>query len=411
MVNRILVCVFFLFIIGAVSAAEFNIDFLRDSYGGRDSVQVMILNNLTLINDIGLSNIKLYDEDKIPLSLNLYKIEGGYFVFFDLPGLVNGSYNFVIEDLSYTEDNVLKKESFSKDLVVDDLNYSLGVYPMFVDLSLDYWEKPRLNFKLKNYFNDVNVTITGNEFIKPRLNDIKLKTNEEYDLIVDINQDAINGFDAKGDLVVDYGYVYKIPIYVHKKLKGKLIENKTIVKEPVVIIKEGLKFIADADMVNRTINQSTSLEGSLRFKNFAGATLHGLKFNFTNDLDEIVRLEYNDLDFIDKDDEKYVILFVNEKKDIDKNYEGKLVISTNEGVMAEFSVYIYYKGFVEEEKIEVEENLTFDYGFDVQKVEEESNLGLYIVIIVSLGILIVIISYFYKKSKPQKKKFKDLLIR
>lgn len=407
MANKVLIFLIFLFLAGVVSAADFEINFLRDNYAAKDSVQVLVLNNLTLVNDIGFGNVKLYRDERIPLSLNLYKIDDGYFIFFDLPGLEKGDYSFIIGDLSYVEGGVLKKGNFTKNLTVESLNYSLSVFPMFLSLDLDYWERPRLSLRLRNNLDDVNVSINGNDFIKPRVSEIKLKRNEEYLLLVDIDQNAIEGFDAKGDLVIDYGYVYKIPIYVHKRLKGRLVENITIVKEDVVVIKEGLRFVAQVDAVNRSINESTMLEGALSFKNFADVTLHNLRFNLTNDLGNVVRMEYNGLDFIDPGEERYVVLFVNEDTNIDRDYNGRLVITTKEGVSAEFPIYLHFKESVKEVKIEEEPVINYSDILPERK-EEESNLVLYIVIVVFIGLLIVAASYFYRKGKGEKKRFEDL---
>ena len=403
--NNLFILIGLLLLINLVYADNFEIKTLRESYAGKDSVQVMIINNLSLVNDISFSNIKLEGNGtRIPLALNLYKVDYGYFVFFDLPNLKNGSYKFVVDNLKYVRDGVLVNENFSKDLIVENLNFSLSVYPMFVNLDVEYWEKPKLTFKLRNNLNDINISVTGNNFIKPRVSNIKLRKNEEYNLIVDLDQ-SVEGFDLKGDLVLDYGYKYEIPIYLHKRLKNVLIENKTIVKENIVLIKEGLRFL-DAAMVNRTLKNDTVLEGSLKFKNFANVTLHGLSFNLTNDLNKIIRLEYKGLDYINNDEEKYVVLFVNEGKNLSKNYKGNLVVMTKEGVSTEFPIYLIYQ---EEVPIIVkEENFTFNYTYPKKEEKKESNLFLYIIIIIFTLILIIIIAYVYKKGKSKSRKFEDL---
>lgn len=404
--NKIFFLIGFLLLINLVYADNFEINTLRNSYAGKDSVQVMIINNLSLVNDISFSNIKLYDnETRIPLALNLYKTDYGYFVFFDLPNLENGSYKFVV-DLKYVKEGVLINENFSKDIIVEDINSSLSVYPMFVNLDVEYWERPKLTFKLRNNLNDVNVSVTGNNFIKPRFSNIKLKKGEEYNLIVDIDQ-SIEGFDLKGNLVLDYGYKYEIPIYLHKRLKNVLIENKTIVREEAVIIKEGLRFL-DATMVNRTLKSDTVLEGSLKFKNFANVTLHGLSFNLTNGIDKIIRLEYKGLDYINSDEEKYIVLFVNEGKNLSKSYKGSLVVMTKEGVSGEFPMYLNYQ---EEFPVIIkeEENFTFNYTYPKKEEKKKSNLFLYVIIIIFTGILLIVVAYVYKKGKSKSKKFEDLL--
>jgi len=402
--NKIFILIGFILLINLVYAENFEIKTPRESYAGKDSIQVMIINNLSLVNDISFSNIKLYDGGtRIPLALNLYKVDYGYFVFFDLPNLKNGSYKFVV-DLKYIKEGVLVNESFSKDLIVENLNSSLSVYPMFVNLDVEYWEKPKLTFKLRNNLNEINVSVIGNNFIKPRVSNIKLRKDEEYNLIVDIDQSA-EGFDLKGDLTLDYGYKYEIPVYLHKRLRNILIENKTIAEGEIVIIKEGLRFL-DAAMVNRTLKNDTVLEGSLKFKNFANVTLHGLSFNLTNDLDKIIRLEYKGMDYINSDEEKYVVLSVNEGKNLSKSYKGSLVVMTKEGVSAEFPIYLNYQQEIP--VIVKEENFTFNYTYPKKEEKKESNLFLYIIIIIFTGILLIIIAYVYKKGKSKSRKFEDL---
>ncbi|MDP2946607.1 MAG: hypothetical protein Q8N88_00695 [Nanoarchaeota archaeon] len=399
--------------INIVSAVEIN--FLKDKYMAGDSVQAEInLNNLSLVEPFGYNNIKLYDNnERIPLNLNLYKLKDKYFVFFDLPALEAKDYKFVLENLVYSNKNILRKESFYKNLSVID-GRGVAVYPALIYLNIESWENPRVSIEIKNKdSNDIVLSFdSGSENIKFNKEDYLLNSGEKYILSMILDMRAYSGNEFSSNVVVKYlNNSYSIPIIVNKISReivgsgGEVAKTEIIAEEPVEI-----KFIENSDRVNRTLRKEDSVEGNLRFKNFGNKTLYNLEYSLTSDLGKIVRIEYKGNSVLDGGETENFYIYINEDKNINKNYFGELVVKSG-SIKTSFPFYIYYKPEIVEVKNESKE---IEYTYynttsNLNPEKEKSKVWIYILFGLFVLVLIYLAYYFYKKGKPETKKFESLI--
>ena len=167
-----------------------------------------------------------------------------------------------------------------------------------------------------------------------------------------------------------------------------------------------MRFIESVDYVNKTLNKDTVINGSLRFKNFGNNVLHGINFTLTNDLDEIIKVSYNELNFLNPGDERAVNLVINEKGNINKNYKGELIVNSKEGANAKFNFNLNY--FKKEETKEIPIANETNVSISPPIANKKSNM-LRNIIITIIFILFILAGYFiYKKSKKPKMKVEDL---
>ena len=399
--------------INTVSAVEIN--FLKDKYMAGDSVQAEInLNNLSLVEPFSYNNIKLYNNnEKIPLNLNLYKLKDKYFVFFDLPFLEAKDYKFVLENLIYSEKNILKKESFPKNLSVVS-GRGIAVYPALIYLNIEAWENPRVSLEIKNKAsNDILLNFeSGSESIRFNKEERLLETGEKYILSMILNMRAYSGNEFSSNIVVKYlNDSYSIPIIINKISReivgsgGEVTKTEAVSEEPVEI-----KFIENSDRVNRTLRKEDSVEGNLRFKNFGNKSLYNLEYSLTSDLSKIIRLEYKGDNTLEGGEIENFYIYINENKNIDKNYTGELAVKSG-NVKSSFPFYIYYKPKIIEDKNESKEieYTYYNYTTDLKPEKEKSKIWIYIIFGFFVLILIYLAYYFYKKGKPETKKFESLI--
>ena len=96
----------------------------RDNYASLETFQAEIFFNIDPVNEITISNFILTDNlnNKIPIALFLTKISNNhYFVYFNLPDLAKGMYNFNVVNVRYI-DQTLKQISISKSFTIESAN-------------------------------------------------------------------------------------------------------------------------------------------------------------------------------------------------------------------------------------------------------------------------------------------------
>ena len=373
-------------------------------------MQAKINTNLDFVEGISLSKINLTDSEnkRAQVALNFFNLgNGSYYLFFDLPfDLKEGNYSLNFGNLLYYDEGLLKRELFKKEFsIINDKGNILSVYPAFVKLNLEYWERPKISIKLDNKLNESIIMIPNTTYLVPSKNALKLGKSS-YTLLVTVKEDAYKSNTITDELSLNYGnYSYKIPFLIDIKQKNALIEIKENAAEVSTGVGE-LRFIEAVDYVNRTLNKDTVINGSLRFKNFGNNVLHGINFTLTNDLDEIIKVSYNELNFLNPGDERAVNLVINEKGNINKNYKGELIVNSKEGANAHFNFNLNY--FKKEETKEIpianETNVLIPSPIASKKSNMLRNIMITIILI---GFILA--GYFiYKKSKKPKKSIEDL---
>ena len=407
--RKIILCLILIALVPLVRA-KFDINLERSYYSSGETLQAKINTNVNFVDGISLSKINLTDSEnkRVQVALNLFNLgNGSYYLFFDLPSdLKEGNYSLNFGNLLYYDEGLLKRELFKKEFsIINDKGNVLSVYPVFVKLNLEYWERPSISIKLDNKLNETIIMIPNTTYLVPSKNALKLGKSS-YTLLVALNNDAYKLNTITDELSLNYGnYSYKIPFLIDIKQRNALIEIKENATEISTGVGE-LRFIESVDYVNKTLNKDTVINGSLRFKNFGNNVLHGINFTLTNDLDEIIKVSYNELNFLNPGDERAVNLVINEKGNINKNYKGELIVNSKEGANAKFNFNLNY--FKKEETKEIPIANETNVSISPPIANKKSNM-LRNIIITIIFILFILAGYFiYKKSKKPKMKIEDL---
>ena len=407
--RKIILCLILIALVPLVRA-KFDINLERSYYSSGETLQAKINTNVNFVDGISLSKINLTDSEnkRVQVALNLFNLgNGSYYLFFDLPSdLKEGNYSLNFGNLLYYDEGLLKRELFKKEFsIINDKGNVLSVYPVFVKLNLEYWERPSISIKLDNKLNETIIMIPNTTYLVPSKNALKLGKSS-YTLLVALNNDAYKLNAIKDELSLNYGnYSYKIPFLIDIKQRNALIEIKENATEISTGVGE-LRFIESVDYVNKTLNKDTVINGSLRFKNFGNNVLHGINFTLTNDLDEIIKVSYNELNFLNPGDERAVNLVINERGNINKNYKGELIVNSKEGANANFNFNLNY--FKKEEIKEIPIANETNVSIPPPITQKKSNMLRNIMITIILIGFILAGYFIYKKSKKPKKSIEDL---
>ena len=407
--RKIILCLILIALVPLVRA-KFDINLERSYYSSGETLQAKINTNVNFVDGISLSKINLTDSEnkRVQVALNLFNLgNGSYYLFFDLPSdLKEGNYSLNFGNLLYYDEGLLKRELFKKEFsIINDKGNVLSVYPVFVKLNLEYWERPSISIKLDNKLNETIIMIPNTTYLVPSKNALKLGKSS-YTLLVALNNDAYKLNTITDELSLNYGnYSYKIPFLIDIKQRNALIEIKENATEISTGVGE-LRFIESVDYVNKTLNKDTVINGSLRFKNFGNNVLHGINFTLTNDLDEIIKVSYNELNFLNPGDERAVNLVINERGNINKNYKGELIVNSKEGANANFNFNLNY--FKKEEIKEIPIANETNVSIPPPITQKKSNMLRNIMITIILIGFILAGYFIYKKSKKPKKSIEDL---
>jgi len=260
-----------------------------------------------------------------------------------------------------------------------------------------------------------------------------LNPGKQTSFTIDINPRVINEPTLKGDLVISYSNLSSsVPIIITKRDYTPLLNKvENVTKVELNLDKEELRFTVNQAMINKTVNKDIVLEGTLTFQNFGGVELTNLSFDLTGNLKEITRLSYSSLESLEPGEEQEIHIWVNEDKNLDKDYIGELKITSKEGLTASFPINIHKKI----EEIQVKKNETqvpdvekeicddkLDNDKDIKidcededcqgmvDCQKKTNLIPYIVFFSLVLLTILLIIYFYKKGKnPKELSFEKLL--
>ncbi len=397
-----------------VRADIVDVNFGKENYASQETLQAEINFNINLLKQITVLNFELLDNEgnKIPVGYFLTKLDNReYYVYFNLPNINSGDYTLKIKDVTYIdENNILKKESKESKFSIINKDFIIQVDPAIlkVDNPNDF---PEFTIKIKNLANLTNITIgTEDEFIQLFNTFSIINKNEVKTFKIIIDSNNLDNFN-KGNINVVYNNeTYIIPVYLIRDLQDLPERN---------IPQDAIGFIEENNIINKTLFLDESIEGSLRFKNFFNETILNLKFELTNNLNEVIELELIDVS-INENETKEQYLIINKNINATaKFYSGDLILK-NQDIRILFPIYLNFKER-EQIKEEVEDNITVEEKenkttnlFEETEAEEEekdiseNKKTLIIVLMVILITLIALgLGAYFKRKKVIKQSFSE----
>jgi len=392
-----------LFILLLAYSASAEITIFKDEYFSGETFQAE-LNFPNLVDEIKISDISILDSEGVKTSIGvlLGKIEKEkYFIYFDVPDVSDGNYKLVIDNVKYTDNGILKKETFSKNFrIFKRSNELLSIKPAFIK----YFEGGKNFFKIEaanKGENIVNIDIIGNDFMEVSKDYLTISSgNTEY-FFLEIKELNSNSF-----LILNHSFGgYKIPVYVLESFSSDL---------SFFIEKDGKKEYLNSYFTELPFGSSG--EKTLFIEN-KGDNLTNLKVSVDSSLTNVLKPGFEEIEMFEKNKIISLALFINLNRNLQKgSYAGNIIFKNNQiDILFPVNVNIaessLYDGGITEEK---EDTLTEEplleesedlINFPEEKPQEKkldsrqlSNL------LIGLILLVFVLGYFFIYWKTGKKK-------
>jgi len=383
--------ILFLFLICSFSyGVPVEVQF-EDSYLNGETVQGKIYTDTSFQDTIKPNDFRLESNES---SVNIFPIlipfEDYTYFYFDLPNNLFGDYSFVVEDVIFDENGVLKESDFMFDFFITQSNGSIinvdyGLF--FIDLEQDNY----FHLAVRNPSSvSSNVTIeVEDEFVSPNLDNFVLAPGEGKVVdfyvsrfLIDRNQTNILVRFDDGDYTIPVIFENFEEIIVN-------IENESIVEEGTIKLLE--------DTLNVSIDVSESSEGFLRVSNEFGKDIDSLIFVISGDLNGVLELETEDMKNVKAGEIRKNRVYVNEAKNLEfGNYTGNISVIYENTVYDTVTISI----FVQDENKNV--NITVP---DLPEEKGDNTLQVVLFLVVFVVLIMVLIFIKYKKSKKNSSSF------
>ncbi|MBT3690730.1 hypothetical protein HOG16_00620 [Candidatus Woesearchaeota archaeon] len=400
---RILFLVFFVILFCNFSfAAPLSLEFEKDSYFSGETVQGKIFFDESF-NDVIRSNdfYMGFNESTFNIYPVLIEFENYTYFYFDLPvDLENGSYDFVIENVLYVNNNVLVEEDqfFNLDIIsLEGPVFTISPALINIDLETDNWFEIELNNPSEETA-FVNISFLD-DFIFTNYDYFSL--NSGYSKTVRFYVSSYFANKSESFIYMDYSNLsYSIPAFI----EGLVIREEENVSEPINITNEtqilgGLVFIQRGFDADLKLGESDS--GFVKIFNDFNQDLNDINFELTGNLAEILDLEFTNVEILKAGKEVINHFYVNENKNGESGvYEGNLEVKYNDEVYDSISIMI---NILSEDEVPINDSLPEINISDERKEPDEpsSNKPLLFGILAFVVVLAILILIKYKKSKKK----------
>ncbi len=414
--------IFFLIFLLSISCVfaqnqEITLTPSRTGYSQGETVQIHILSSLDLISPLSTSNLKLIDNrsSSIPIAQGLTRISANeYYSYFDIPTVLkDGEYFFKILSVRYRKsDGTSALYTTSLPLIVRNTPYSLSMRPAIFFKTISRLEQPGFQLVLSNHgASDFVLTLsTDASFIKVPTAPQTLHVGESITPTITTLVVGKTETTFSGNVIINYdGSSYALPVTL-KREEALQTQEKTPTPNtsaPVLSsVQEqqaqeqqasaSLAFLTSLKEINRTLKKDQLLEGTLPFKNTGETSLHLLRFELTGTLPEVVSLSQTQLAQLDPGEIHELTLTFNKNKDLRKNYQGTLKITSKEGTSLELPIALVLQNKKEEQL--AQEVLPTEVSSTVPPSSLSTRRWV-IISIISVIILLGIGFYFIRKRK------------
>jgi len=421
-----------------VSANQLEFEFTQNNYFKEDTLQVWINASDDIQEEIKHTDLGLLKEgNEVTVYPYLIKLSDKYyFAYYKLPS-ESGQYSFLVKNLLYFDNGVLKSEDFTSDFnIADDVSIGLtpGIFKVN-DLNRDYVFQL---FVKNNKDSSVNV-----EFSKSKdytfLGSSGFSLNSGQTKILDIFFDHTFVGNVENDAVTVSigGRTYEIPIWLGFETEVEIpedvpdepvndtpINNGTNQTEPVVNqsieLTGDIRFVNQYAYLNETLGYGEKTQGSLFFRNYANSTVEDISFIFTGNLNQIAKLNTYFFDSIAPNEINKTFLIINQEGGADPGeYTGSVRLLYGDKKV-DFPVNIIIEdqevagddqdvddGFLDQNVNSTDSSPYDDFGTNYTSTpdSEETNEKTWLWVLLSIvGIIAVVLFVIYKfkmkKNEP-----------
>jgi len=416
-----------------VNADNLSFEFVQSNYFKGDTLQVWINASEDVQEEIKHTDLGLLKEgSEIIVYPYLVKlINDYYFAYYKLP-FEAGQYSFLVKDLLYLDNGVLKSEDFISDFsIIDDvsLNFNPGIFKV-ANTDSDYIFQL---FVKNNKDSVINV-----EFSKSKpytflgSNGFSLNSGQTKVLEIFFDHIYVNNIENDVITVSTDGRTYEIPIWLGfeeqivdptpeiNDTNVTLPGNETVPEDNETEVTDAIQFVNQYSYLNETLGYGERTEGSLFFRNYINRTINDVSFIFTGNLNQIAKLDTYLFESVAPGEVNKTFLSINREGGAQPGeytgsvrllYEGKvvdfpvnIVIENQEIVENEGEVE---DGFVEQEITEDPLNGNF-YTNDTLPPDDQEPSGktwIWVFLGILLVIAVTLFIIFKKKIKKSKTTF------
>ena len=393
--RKLLFILFLILLINAVNAQEINFNIFRDSYTAKETLQAELILNINPVNKITESNFILTNQNNniIPIPLFLEKIsENNYFVYFNVPELNSGVYNFQVNDIRYIDQEELKQISVKKTFTLlnssqDNTSISInpGIIlndrkleiinnlepiniiietPDFVNLSREVLLKDKLILNIKIYEKDYNIKIIYN--------------NKQYTIpVLNLNKNL-------ADIIL-------------KPPKGAIIFLNS---------SQGIIFPKEINL-----EKEITIYNPFYIKNTWNFDIYNLNLTVIGNLKGILKLDKNIIQSIKPNETIQVNAIINQGKNpLINNYKGSVIIS-NQDIISYLNLNVNFilkqeKNITKNETVFKIINLTNQT--QIYKQVKKKTASNFIKVFIIILILVLIIYFIFKMKITKKESFEEI---
>ena len=416
MINRtILILLIFILSTLTIYAEPINIKIYRTEYSIGETFQADIIINTNITKELQTNNIKLLKEDGnvINLPLTLIKKDDNYFTYFNVPQLNPGNYKLEIPDIYYYQDELLKKDTFSKSFQIKERKENIiSINPgYYKNIVRDYDESPFSLIINNNGNNSVEINLeTNNDIID--LTQKKFNLNPNSRKILNIGTILYNkeGNNFNGNILINR-MLTKIENNI--TAQNKTMKNNTtqiIITNQNFDVKIGDAFGGKIENINLTTSKKETFNADLSIINNMNFSLNNITLEVTENLKDIIEISPVSLDNLGSEVIYPINIVVNKNKNLDKDYVGNISININSKFVYSIPFSIYLKKEVQPIKI----NNTINNEVNITRItatpKDKNNFGIWILLSIVVLILLILIIYFYTKTKNKpKNEFDDFI--
>ncbi|MEK6835260.1 MAG: hypothetical protein AABX61_03295 [Nanoarchaeota archaeon] len=388
-----------------VNAQDVSISLLKNNYNQYETLQAEVMFNLSLSDKITASNFALTDRENrtIPITLFLEKISDlHYFAYFDIPEIENNTYRFLVKDVKYLDNNILKKISYYKEFYLHNQK-SISIYPAILN------NVNRTILKIINHGEKTNITIKADEINLSK--QFLLENNLNLDLDIPKN---INNFNIRLEYLNNKFYLIPVIPYT---------ENITLNEsKPLQIPKENILLLNSTfgDYFNDKLilQKNLTREGPFYLENNLDYKIYNIEFILSDNLKDIVRLNLSNIKEVNPKETIKQYIWINENKNPKKlKYSGDIEVRVDQDIIKIIPLEIQFREEYKKEINETKEviinttknkNITQqNQSKQIPNVEGKNNLGFIVILVVI--IIIGILLYFIFKGPNNKSDYEKFL--